>query len=337
MKVCLFNSCRTWGGGEKWHLDAAMALAAPRFHVLAGVHPGSDLQKRLVDAGIESRAFTIGNLSLLNPVRLGQLYRWFRTEAVETVILNLPSDLKVAGVAARLAGVPRIIYRRGSAIPVRNTLLNRWLFRHVVTDVIANSKETKQTILARNSRLIDPSRIRVIYNGIDPADYLTGPPTARTGTVDDPLVLGTAGRLSRQKNQVFLLETLRRLQQRGLHCRLLIAGTGPLRTELEEEARRLGVAASIEFLGFVEDMSGFLSQIDVFLLSSLWEGFGYVLTEAMACARPIVAFDHSSNPEVVVQGETGLLTDPGDVEAFCDAVAHLASHPELRGQMGAAG
>lgn len=337
MNICFFNSCKTWGGGEKWHLEAATALDPALFHVVAGVNPASELRKRLAHAGIETGEFAIGNLSLLNPLRLWQLFRWFRAQRIDTVILNLPSDLKAAGVAAKLAGVPRIIYRRGSAIPVRNGLLNRWLFSSVITDVIANSEETKRTLLSRNPALIDPHKIHVIYNGIDlpPVD---GPAVNQvTGGQGKPVILGTVGRLAYQKNQVFLLDVAKVLKQRGLDFRLSIAGEGPLEQELRTQARALGVADVIDFPGFVDDIPGFMRKIDIFLLCSHWEGFGYVLTEAMASSKPVIAFDSSSVPEIVVDQETGLLTEPGRIDLFANAVAALAVNPAWRARMGLAG
>lgn len=337
MNICFFNSSKTWGGGEKWHLEAATALDPALFQVVAGVHPDSELRKRLARAGIETRAFAIGNLSLLNPVRLWQLFRWFKSQCIDTVILNLPSDLKAAGVAAKLAGVPRIIYRRGSAIPVRNNLLNRWLFSAVITDVLANSEETKRTVLAHNPTLIEPDRIRVIYNGIDlpPVDIPAIDQAA--GGQGKPVVLGTVGRLSYQKNQVFLLDVAKVLKQRGLDFRLSIAGEGPLEQELRAQARALGVADLVDFPGFVDDIPGFMRKIDIFLLCSHWEGFGYVMTEAMASSKPVIAFGNSSVPEIVVDQETGLLTEPGRLDLFADAVAALAVNPALRARMGLAG
>ena len=90
-----------------------------------------------------------------------------RKENIGTIIINLSSDLKVAGIAAKLAGVRNIIYRRGSAIAIRDTWLNRFLYREVVTEIIANSEETARTILQNNQKLVPEEKIKVIYNGID--------------------------------------------------------------------------------------------------------------------------------------------------------------------------
>ncbi len=79
---------------------------------------------------------------------------------------NLSGDMKIASIAGKMAGVPKIIYRRGSAIPIRNSPINRYLFRRVITKIMANSKETKRTILANNQSLVPDDKIRVIYNGV---------------------------------------------------------------------------------------------------------------------------------------------------------------------------
>lgn len=333
--VCFFNSCRTWGGGEKWHFDVATGLDLERFRVLAGVNHGSALHKRLERAGVPCSGFSLGNLSFINPFKVLRLAIWFRCNAVEAVVLNLPADLKAAGLAARLAGVPRIIYRRGSAIPVRNSLLNRLLFRHVVTEVIANSQETKRTILDNNARFIAAERIHVIYNGLDlqafDADCCAQPQPGRE------LVLGHAGRLSRQKNQKDLIDLAARLKELGVEFRLLIAGSGELQPQLQDYARERGVAGEIDFLGFVSDIKAFMASIDVFVLTSLWEGFGYVLVEAMAAGRPVLAYRVSSNPEIVADDKSGYLVPLGDVNALADRVCELAAAAERRREMGAAG
>lgn len=337
LKICFFNSCPVWGGGEKWHFDVASALNPVQFEVIAGVQQDSALQSRFDAAGIATQPFEITNLSLLNPFRMRQLTRWFRQQQVDVVILNLPSDLKAAGVAAKRAGVPRIIYRRGSAIPVRNSALNRWLFSSVITDVIANSNETKQTVLSCNPDLIDAEKIRVIYNGMDLTPFHDCRQPGEGPAGDSPLVLGTLGRVCRQKNQSFLLDVAVALKQRHLDFRLVIGGDGPLLEELQTRARDLELLDVVEFSGFVKDVPAFMERLDLFLLSSLWEGFGYVMAEAMASGRPVIAFNDSSNPEIVSHDKTGLLTTPQQVQPFCAAILRLYNDRSQLVAMGEAG
>ena len=117
---------------------------------------------------------------------------------------------------------------------------------------------------------------------------------------------------------------------------LLIAGDGALRRKLERRAVDLGVAHRVAFLGFAENIKSFMESIDIFALPSRWEGFGYVLAEAMASRKPIVAFNTSSNPELVADGETGLLTEP-NAGALAAGLMRLASDRTLSARMGERG
>lgn len=252
------------------------------------------------------------------------------------LLTNLSHDMKVSSIAGKLAGVPDIIYRRGSAIPVRNTILNRYLFKNVLTKIIANSKETRRTILENNSLLVPEDKITVIYNGIYLSRYHLDAKSLPK-TEEDEIILGCAGRLSEEKGHLYLLEMMKRLKEGRLRYRLLIAGEGKMLHLLEKKAHKLGVSDQVEFLGFVEDMPSFFRSIDIFLLSSRYEGFGYVLAEAMASQKPVVAFDIKSSAEIVVHGETGYITGLNNIDEMTARVHELAEDGELRNRMGEKG
>jgi glycosyltransferase involved in cell wall biosynthesis len=110
-----------------------------------------------------------------------------------------------------------------------------------------------------------------------------------------------------------------------------------LEKSLKHIAGKAGVEKHIIFLGFVDNIKAFMENIDIFVLPSLWEGFGYVLVEAMACSKPIVAFNISSNPEIVAHHETGFLVDNQHIEVFTQHVELLISDRGLRESMGKAG
>ncbi len=336
-KVLFFNSHRAWGGGEKWHFEMASQLINDGYQVTIVAGKNSELAERLNRAGLPFRVMAIGNMSFLNPFKLFLLYRLITGVSPDTIILNLPSDLKSAGVVARIAGVKRIVYRRGSAIPIRDTVLNRLLFRHIVTAVIANSKETKRTILVRNSKLIRSNKIHVIYNGIDLETYDSHHVPSQCATIKNEVILGSAGRLSTEKNQIFLIDVVFKLVESGQHCCLKIAGTGLLEADLKEYVVEKNLQPYVEFVGFQNDIASFMSEIDIFLLSSHWEGFGYVLVEAMAAKKPVVAFDSSSTPEIVLDGKTGFLVPYQNIEQFAVRVEMLANNAGLMKAFGDAG
>ncbi|MFO8236042.1 MAG: glycosyltransferase [Bacteroidales bacterium] len=331
--VCFFNSCKAWGGGEKWHFEMARRLQEQGVKLILCAYPGSPLYKKAIEANLRVFSFKVGNLSFLNLILFQELVEFFKAEEITHLIVNMSSDVKTAARAAKKAGVPNIIYRRGSAIPINNSPSNRYLFRHVVTHIIANSQETMRTILANNQNLFDERKIQVIYNGIDLSDLSFDTKCSKPDHQKE-IVLGNAGRLEKQKNQEFLIDLVVRLRQKGYPLILKIAGTGRLEDKLKKAIENRGLNAYVELTGFSENISSFLESVDIFVLSSLWEGFGYVLVEAHACGKPVVAFDVSSNPEIVNNNEDGILVPVNDLEGFADAVEYLIQNPEIRFIMG---
>ena len=310
--LCFCNSNIPWGGGEKWHLEAALALAARGWRVLFLCHPDGELYRRLRSRPeIQTLPLALGRLSFLNPFTRIRLARLFTREGVDALIMNLPADLKVAGPAAKAAGVRQIVYRRGSALPVRDSLLNRRLYGRVITRLIANSEATRRQVLINNPALLPPERISVLPNGLDAAAFdaalLAAGPRRQAPPGGRPFIMGNAGRLNRQKGQHLLLHLCRRLLDAGLDCAVVIAGTGEREGELKELAASLELGDRAAFSGFLDDLSPFWRDIDLFVLTSLWEGFGMVLIEAMLARRPVFAFAVSNIPELVFEDAPGTI------------------------------
>ena len=175
----------------------------------------------------------------------------------------------------------------------------------------------------------------MIYNGIDITSFLKSIDKNTSQKQDaDTLVIISLGRLEFQKNQKFLIALAAELKRREMKYELKIGGSGSLEAELRSQASMLNVKDKVEFTGFIKDSANFINHGDIFVLPSFWEGFGYVLAEAALCQKPIVAFNCSSNPEVVIDGFTGYLTPVEDLNAFADKVQYLEKHPEKRIKMG---
>ena len=324
--VCFCNSAVAWGGGEKWHLEAALSLAGRGRRVFLICHPDGVLYARAKERAEAVRVvpMPVGRLSFLNPLLMRRLIRFFLQEKPGAVIVNLPADLKSGGLAAKAAGVPRILLRRGSALPVRDSAFNRYLHGRVITRLIVNSEATRRMVFLNNARLLPPERVSVLPNGLDLAVFdqaldrgadaleqgtCRGPLADLARRPERPLVLGNAGRLNRQKGQHLFLQLGRRLLDAGLDCRLVIAGSGEREAELRSLAARLGLGEKVLFAGFQEDLSCFWQAVDLFVLTSLWEGFGFVLLEAMLARKPVLALRVSNIPELVADGVNGLLFD----------------------------
>jgi glycosyltransferase involved in cell wall biosynthesis len=334
-RICLFNSTPFWGGGEKWHHRAACALRDRGHEVVVVGCPGSVLLERARRDGIEVAEYAVTNRSWLNPIVMWRLRRFFSDLRPDVVIFNGPADIKAGGMAARSAGVPRRVYRRGLARPIRDHALNRYLFTRVLTHLIPNSEETRRSLFSELGPVVPEERVQVITNGIDLVEFDARP---RRPLLGDPacVTVGTVGRLTAQKNQRFLLDVARLLVDRGVPFRMFLAGSGDLEEELRMRVDGLDLGDHVAFLGFVEDVASFLDAIDIFAFSSLWEGFSNVILEAGAAGKPIVALDTSSISEGVIDGVSAFLVEAGDVEAFADRLERLVSDAALRRRMGRA-
>ena len=344
--ICFCNSNIPWGGGEKWHLEAALAFAQKGWKVFVLCHPNSKLLKKVQQyPQLTPFAIALGKLSFLNPFVNQRLKSFLQQQAISTVIMNLPIDVKCIAPAAKQANVTNIYYRRGSAIAIKNSMANRWLFR-LLTGVIVNSAETMR-LLCANYPLISQNRIHLIPNGISIATFDTNLTNAQKLPAYKGLVIGNAGRLNKQKAQHLLLYLCKELQTLQCPFTLLIAGEGEREQELKQLAHTLGIAEHVHFLGFMDDLSSFWASINVFVLTSLWEGFGYVLAEAMLARKPVAAFAISNIPELIQNNHNGLLFPlPKHAEStnalpnlteMAQALASLYNTPDDMKAMGEAG
>jgi glycosyltransferase involved in cell wall biosynthesis len=248
------------------------------------------------------------------------------------------SDLLTA-VLAPWAGVrARVSSRRDTGFRHSNRL--RWLYRLLnrrFARVIAASEAIRMSLLAEGWQ---PERVRLIYNGVDTRRFGNADPQAlrkELGIPRDAVVLGTVANLSPVKDHATAVEALRRLHTAGRPLHLVLAGDGPEREPLTRQAEEAGLAEYVHFLGRRQDVATVLAGVDVFVLASHSEGLSNALLEASAAGCPIVATAVGGNPEVVADGETGLLVSIRDPEALAGAVARLADDPALRAAMGAAG
>jgi glycosyltransferase involved in cell wall biosynthesis len=183
-------------------------------------------------------------------------------------------------------------------------------------------------------------KIVIIPNGIATPSVPTtasahGRAQALSVNADDKVV-GTITRLVWKRGHEELLRAAALVARAEPAAKLLVVGDGPLRRSLEDQALSLGLNGGVRFLGAVPQAARLLPHFDVFVLSSVWEGMSNGLLEAMAAGRPVVATRVGGNPEVVVDGESGLLVPPKDPQALADAVLRLLRDRELAGRLGEA-
>ncbi|MBK8954899.1 MAG: glycosyltransferase family 4 protein [Saprospiraceae bacterium] len=337
--ICFWNSHRFWGGGEKLHLEYAEGFRRNNHRCLIATDPDSPLKLKAQTSQLPVFDFRIRKFDFLNPYKIYKICQFFKKTKTDTLIFSSSQDMKAAGLGAYFAGVERIVYLRGLAVPVKNSFINRFYFEKIITHIVANSLETKSKIIQYLKSKNIEAKIKIVYHGIDPIENhdLNFSASDITKKNQDPVVLGSAGRLTKQKGFMHLLEIANILHKRNIPFQLKIAGTGELETDLKNRILELQLDQFVELSGFVENMNKFMQDIDIFVLCSEWEGFGFVLVEAMMHQKPVVAFDISSNPEIVLHGETGFLANINDYHAFADHLQSLIENRDLRIHMGQTG
>lgn len=320
--ICFFNSNKAWGGGEKWHLTTAKEFQNRGFNTFLVTNLRSQLGDKAVQERVMAFRFQVGNLSFLNPVKIIIMALLFKVKRVDAIILNLPADLKLAGIAAKLAGVKKIIYRRGMPHPLRNTWLNRFLFKNILTHVVVNSQEIGRSLKQGNESWFPENKMVLIYNGVD-----TSKPVDKTRKLfqreGNELVLGNAGRLTEQKGQKYLVELAKLLKADGAKFKIYVAGDGELKSSLQKMIDEAGVQDQVKLLGHVSDMPAFFNSLDIFVFTSLFEGSANTLIEVLQYGVPTIAWDVSSNPEIIENQVTGELVQPFDVNAMYERMKKI--------------
>lgn len=182
-------------------------------------------------------------------------------------------------------------------------------------------------------------RCEVIYNGVDLERFRPGGADSLRAVLglQGAVVVGTVGRLVKEKGIETLLEAAPNLRRDVPGVRFLVVGDGPLRQHLEGRARDLGVAEIVTFTGGLTGIESVLRAMDVVVVPSLSEGFSIVVLEAMATGKPVVASRIGGIPEIVQDAVTGFLFPPGDVDHLYGSLLRLCSDERLRRRMGESG
>ncbi|HEX7928661.1 MAG TPA: glycosyltransferase, partial [bacterium] len=283
--VLFVNLARTWGGGQQWHLAMAQALAEREWPVELLVWPESPLAQRAAALRLPVWPMPLRSSSWLVPGRMGRLRLGLEMRRTRAVILDGSHEFKTAGVMAHRLGIPKVILRRGIPQPLSPGWLNRWLLGNVATRLIGNSQATIDAMAAGHPQFMDRLRPRVIYNGVDPSGWQ--PPAGRQPTGR----IAVVGRLEWEKGVDRAIQALHLLRLRMGHATLRIIGDGSQRQNLEALTKELGLTEAVEFTGQSRDVKRLLADCDLLVLPSRWEGFGFVLVEAMLLELPTVAFD----------------------------------------------
>jgi glycosyltransferase involved in cell wall biosynthesis len=273
-------------------------------------------------------------LHAVKPWRLWRLQRFVRRERPRIALSWAPHAAVYAHWLHGVGPLRRIVNVRGdltvdSDSGAATTDVYRYLHALVKADLMVGNSRWSLQVLQRLSPKLPPTM--VIYNIMPPgAAALSGEP------VEVPRI-AAVGCLKPLKAYDVLLHALGLLAAQGQKFQLLLAGGGPERANLQALAERLGLAERVQFLGDVSDVRPWLATAHLFVHPSKSESLSNAILEAMAEGLPVVASSVGGNPEIVADGQTGLLVPPGRSDLLADAVRRLLCNPGLRGRLGAQG
>lgn len=342
------------GGAQETAVLCASSLDAARFHSF--LVAGPDLKNEAYElqlSGASVRLVAVptlhGSVRPLDDLRtVLHLWRLFRRERPDVVHTHSSKAGVLGRIAARASGVAATVhtihgwsFHTGTPAVVRRPviLLERLLARHTTALVVVGEADRQ---IGLCEQIGSPSQYLLIRSGLD-LDRFRLEPSSRAearsvlGIGPSQPVVGTVGRLAPQKSPETFLTVARQLTDIRPDVRFVMVGDGPLRGSVEQQVQELGLEDVVTLVGDRRDVEKILPALDIFLLTSRWEGMPRAVVEAMAAGIPVVSAAVGSIPEIVLHEETGLLVSSGDVAGFTSAVMRMLAGSERTVRMAAAG
>lgn len=332
-RVLLVDLERAWRGGQEQALLLMTGLKR-RGHCaeLVAVRD-SAIALRAQAAGIRVHATPDAGRRIGAARRVRGL---LREKRFDIVYANEAHALTAAWLARSHRHVPLVAARR-VVFPLSGGAISRARYR-AAARILAISVAVRNELLAAG---VDANRIELVPDGVEiPAPIK---PDAREKARKkwafqaDETVVEYVGALTAEKGHALLIEAFAKLRRECANCRLLLAGEGPLRAQLERQAREAGLASAIIFAGFVSDVDSVYAAGDLFVFPSLAEGSGSSLLRAMAYGLPVLALARGGVAEIIEDGRSGVLVQEANAEDLARAAARLLKNAELRERLSRAG
>ena len=322
---------RGWRGGERQTLWLAQGLAQLGDVSVVAARAGEPLVTRAADAGID--VVPLAPAFAADPRAVLALRRAIRAHRIDVVHAHAAHAVTLAAFATLRTSVPMVVARRVD-FPLRMGAGTHWKYRRAAA-IVAVSGAVRD-VVARAGLAVP---IVVIPDGTDvrrPRNPADAELLAGLGVPRGTLLIVQVSQLVAHKDPFTFVRAFAAVHKRmrGMHA--LLVGDGPLRAPVERMVRELGLEDTLHVVGYRTDADRLLAAADVVTLSSREEGLGSVLLDALVFGRPVAATRGGGIPEVVQDGETGLLVPVGDGEALGAAIVTLLTDRALAARMGGA-
>lgn len=325
------------GGAETVFIELATNLSPEKYHSIIVVRGKGWLYDELCRRG--ATPIILQSKGSFNWRYLQSLVRLIRCERIDLIQSHLLGSNVYCALAGILTRTPVVASFHGAVdIGVRERLqaLKFYALNMGANSIVAVSNNLRENIVRRTS--LRNNKTTVVYNGIDSANFMRPASSALRNTMGwhvDDIIIGSLGNIRTAKAYDVLLRAAALLKNQSRNFRFIIAGQGrgELYNNLLQMSDELGLANSVYFLGFQDDPAEFLSNLDLFLLSSTSEGFSIATIQAMAAGLPVIVTRSGGPEEIVSHGETGWLVQPGSAEAIAQAILKLSTDQVLCAQI----
>src|SRR5574341_149569 len=323
------------GGAERLLLSTVPQMDCDKFQVcVCSLHSKGDLLTNFKKKGIE--VISLGWKTYLFPYYILKLALLMRKRRILIVHNHLYPSEVVGTLAGIIAGTRYIVttkHGEGTWMNGIQVLIER-LLSHYHKLIICDSEAVKKKALQRG---MDESKTVIVYPSnivLDETIYKKNELKNEYHIPVDSRVIGCVGRFHPVKGHKFLMEAFAKIRRQHSDCYLVLVGRGVLDLSLRKMAEGLGIAKNVRMVTFRENINEVLAIMDIFVLSSVSEGFPISVLDAMAMKKAVIATNVGGVPEVVIPKKTGLVVPPGSSEAICDAILYLLKNDEVARSLG---
>ncbi len=335
MKLLIVDDEKVWRGGQDSVFTLLQGLAARGVPFTLAAAAGGELARRAAAQGWPCRPWEAGGEMSAGTARfLAGLFAELRPDGV---LFNTPHPVTAGIYASAHSGLrPARVVARRVDFPLRDNAFSRWKYRRGADHFLAISRAVAKT-LERGG--IPPGKITVVHEGIRPEEVESVPAAVEVRPDVPGAVFACVAALTPEKGVDVLLRALARHRKAHPGSGLVVAGDGAEAENLRRLGSSLGCAGAVRFLGFRKDFIAVIKACDALVVPSRSEGFGRVALYAMAAGLPVAGSRAGGIPDVVADGETGVLAPPGNEAALAEALDRLAADPgtaRLWGEQGKA-
>jgi len=337
MNILHINTERTWRGGEQQTLNLLVGLSERRIASDLVCQAGSPMEERAVGAGVNVFPISMrGEIDLAAGFQIRELIKKFNYNIIHSHTSHAHSLAFLASIGA---GIIRLVTRRVDFSIFRHSFLKLSGIKYgLMADYyIAISHKIKDVLVNDG---IPAQRIFVVHSGIDPQRFRQATGGQLVSEFDiqknEKAVINVA-HLAGHKGQIYLVRAIPRVLAQIPNARFFIVGQGELMDELKQTASELGLNRELVFTGFRNDVADFYKIADLCVMSSVQEGLGTAVLDALAMAKPVVATSAGGLPEIVLDGKTGRLVAPASPDALADGIVDMLQREDAAQTMAVEG